>query len=218
MNHRATRLVVLDVDSTLSNEEGIDEIAALAGGEIRERVADITARAMAGELDFAESLRQRVLALRGLSVEIVERASARVTSTPGAEELVDAIHQAGGVVCAVSGGFHELVDPLAQRLGLDDWAANRLESDRGVLTGGLNGPLIDQHQKARWLRHWAERWGVSAENTVAIGDGANDLEMMRIAGVSIGFVPKDIVRLHATYSIDRRDLGLALPLMGLTRS
>jgi len=215
---QATRLVVLDVDSTLSNEEGIDEIAALAGPEIRERVADITARAMAGELDFAESLQQRVRALRGLSVELIEQASAQVTATHGAKQLVDAVHRAGGVVCAVSGGFHELVDPLAQKLGLDDWAANRLESAEGILTGQLDGPLIDQHQKAWWLRHWAQRWGVPAENTVAIGDGANDLEMMRIAGLSIGFAPKDIVRAHATHSIDQRDLGLALPILGLTRA
>lgn len=208
-------LVVMDVDSTLSNEEGIDELARAAGPDVAEEVAAITRRAMAGEIDFSTSLDQRIAALKGLPAAVIEQAQSRVTATPGARELVDAVHRAGGIVCAVSGGFHELVDPLLDSLGVDQWAANRLEVSAGVLTGARGGELIDGRAKARWLSHWANRWG--ALRTVAIGDGANDLDMMASADVSIGFVPKTLVRQQATHCIDVRDVSHAIELLGLQR-
>lgn len=209
-------LVVLDVDSTLSNEEGIDELACAAGPDVAEQVAAITRRAMAGEMDFATSLEQRIAVLKGLPSSVIDDAKRRVTATPGARELVDAVHQAGGIVCAVSGGFHELVDDLLSSLGVDHWRANRLEVSSGVLTGSLEGELIDALAKARWLEHWAQQWG--AARTVAIGDGANDLDMMAAADVSIGFVPKLLVRQHATHCIDTRDVSHAIELLGLERA
>lgn len=203
----APLLVVLDVDSTLANEEGIDEIAKEAGPEVQRLVADVTARAMAGELDFAGSLIERVRALKGLSVEAINAVSARVTATFGAKALVDEVHRRGGRVCAVSGGFHELVDPLATGLGLDDWRANRLARSDGVLTGEVDGPIVDANAKKTWLLHWADKWGVPPTHIVAVGDGANDLVMMSEAAVSVAFVAKPIVRERALVSIDERDLS-----------
>jgi len=209
-------LVVLDVDSTLSNEEGIDELAVAAGPEYAKQVADITEQAMCGELDFADSLAARLEVLAGLPVDVVDRARAKVTATPGAKQLVDAVHAMGGRVCAVSGGFHELVDELMVALGVDQWRANRLGIDSGVLTGKRQGPLIDATAKASWLTAWAHEYG--AQETVAIGDGANDLSMMAVADRSIGFVPKDLVRQNAHQCIDTRDLSQAIGLLGLARA
>ncbi|MEX2441482.1 MAG: phosphoserine phosphatase SerB [Pontimonas sp.] len=208
-------LVVMDVDSTLSNEEGIDELARAAGPDVAEEVAAITRRAMAGEIDFSTSLDLRIAALKGLPATVIEQAQSRVTATPGARELVDAVHRAGGIVCAVSGGFHELVDSLLGSLGVDQWAANRLEVSAGVLTGARGGELIDGPAKARWLSHWADQWG--ALRTVAIGDGANDLDMMAAADVSIGFVPKALVRQQASHCIEVRDVSRAIEILGLQR-
>jgi phosphoserine phosphatase len=215
-NAQIPLLVVLDVDSTLSNEEGIDELARAAGPDVAREVAAITRRAMAGEIDFGASLDQRIAALKGLPAAIIEQAQSRVTATRGARELVDAVHQAGGMVCAVSGGFHELVDTLLDSLGVDQWKANRLEVSDGVLTGAREGELIDGGAKARWLEHWSNQWGVL--RTVAIGDGANDLDMMAAADVSIGFVPKTLVRQQATHCIDVRDVSQAIELLGLERA
>ncbi len=203
----APLLVVLDVDSTRANAEGIDEIANEAGPEVQRLVSEITARAMAGELDFAGSLVERVRALNGLSLDAIEAVSARVTATMGAQALVDAVHRRGGRVCAVSGGFHELVDPLATSLGLDDWRANRLGHSEGVLTGEVDGPIVDAEAKKTWLLHWAKKWGVPATHIVAVGDGANDLVMMSEAAVSVAFVAKPIVRERALVSIEERDLS-----------
>ena len=209
----APLLVVLDVDSTLANEEGIDEIAKEAGPEIQRRVSEITARAMAGELDFAQSLTQRVRALEGLSLDAIHTVSARVSATLGAQALVDEVHRRGGRVCAVSGGFHELVDPLASGLGLDDWRANRIAHDNGVLTGDLEGPIVDADAKKTWLLYWARKWGVPATHIVAVGDGANDLVMMSEAAVSVAFVAKPIVRERALVTIDERDLSRVIDVL-----
>lgn len=211
----ASLLVVLDVDSTLCNEEGIDEIARFAGPEVQAAVAEITARAMAGELDFAASLRRRVEALSGLPAEAISEVATRITPTKGAQELVDAVHRAGGRVCAVSGGFHELVDPLASGLGLDDWQANRLAYRNGVLVGELEGPLIDAEAKRQALEMWAARWAVPREKVIAVGDGANDLAMMAAAGLSVAFCAKPVVRSQATIALDERDLALVLQVAGI---
>lgn len=208
-------LVVLDVDSTLIEDEVIELLAAEAGSE--EAVGDITLRAMNGELDFEESLRERVAALAGLDRAAVERVRDRVRLTRGVPEMVAGVHAAGGRVAVVSGGFHEIVDPLAAQLGLDHWRANRLEVAGGRLTGGLIPPIVDAAAKADALREWADAADLPLSQTVAVGDGANDLPMMAICGLAIGFDAKAPVRDAAHALLDVRDLSMVLPALGLPR-
>lgn len=205
-------LVVLDVDSTLIEQEVIELLAEEAGS--LEHVAAITARAMAGELDFARSLAERVDTLTGLDVAALERVSARISLTPGAELLVEGIHAAGGVVAVVSGGFHELLDPLAAELGLDAHRANRLEVIDGRLTGRTTGVVIDAAAKRDALLEWAHRFEVPLTRTVAVGDGANDLAMMQAAALSIAFDAKPLVRAAAHLSLPERDLSTVLGVLG----
>ena len=206
-------LVVLDVDSTLIENEVIELLAEEAGSLAL--VADITERAMNGELDFEQSLRERVSTLRGVPVASLPAVRRKVVVTAGVPELVRAVQEAGGFVGVVSGGFHEVIDPIAEQLGLDLWRANRLEAHDGVLTGGLTGPIIDADSKAATLREWAADCGVPLGQTVAIGDGANDLKMMAITGLSIGFDAKAPVRDEADVLLDVRDLSLVLSVLGL---
>lgn len=206
-------IVVLDVDSTLIEDEVIELIADHAG--TRELVAEVTERAMRGELDFAQSLRERVATLRGVPVAAIDEVRSRVRVTRGVPELVAGIHAAGGAVAAVSGGFHEVLDPLADELGLDRRRANRLAVDDGVLTGEVDGPIIDAAAKAEALREWADELGVPLDRTVAIGDGANDLLMMDAAALSIAFDAKPRVREAADVSLPDRDLSAVLAVLGL---
>ncbi|GAA0415183.1 phosphoserine phosphatase SerB [Leifsonia naganoensis] len=206
-------LVVLDADSTLIHDEVIELLADEAGA--RAEVAEITERAMRGELDFAQSLRERVRALAGLPVSVFERVGRRIRVTDGVPELVAGVQAAGGRVGVVSGGFHELLDPLGARLGLDHWRANRLAVRDGLLTGEVEGPIIDAAAKAEALREWADAAGVPLRRTLAIGDGANDLLMMAEAGLSIAFNAKPRVRAEADLVVDRQDLAQVLPLLGL---
>jgi phosphoserine phosphatase len=206
-------LVVLDVDSTLIENEVIELLAAQAGS--LDEVSSITFRAMNGELDFEESLRSRVATLRGLPDTVFETIGAQVTVTEGVPAMIAAVQAAGGRVGVVSGGFHEVVDPVASLLGLNYWRANRLEVKDGKLTGDLTGPIIDAVAKASTLREWAEDFGVALEQTVAVGDGANDLPMMAITGLAVGFDAKAPVRDEANVIMDRRDLSQLLPLLGL---
>ena len=207
------RLVVLDVDSTLIENEVIELLAARAGS--LERVADVTNRAMRGELDFAQSLRERVSTLSGLSLDDVDTVRAQVTVTKGVPELIHGVHDAGGHVGVVSGGFHEVLDPLAEQLGLDFWRANRLEVVDGRLTGRVQGAVVDGAAKAAALTEWAASLGVPLSETIAIGDGANDLAMMEIAGLSIAFDAKPVVQAKADVALQERDLSVVLELMGL---
>ena len=207
---------MLDVDSTLIESEAIELLAEEAGS--LSAVSDITVRAMNGELDFESSLRARVSTLAGLPVSIFDAVAERIRVTAGVPELVAGIHAAGGWVGVVSGGFHELIDPIAHRLGLDYCRANRLGSQDGVLTGELEGPVIDAEAKATTLTEWADHCGVSLRQTVAIGDGANDLQMMAITGLSVGFDAKAPVRDEADVLLDVRDLSMVLSLLGLPRS
>jgi phosphoserine phosphatase len=206
-------LVVLDVDSTLIENEVIELLAEEAGSLAE--VAAITSRAMNGELDFEASLRSRVATLRGLPVSVFEVVAARVRVTGGVQAMIAGIHSDGGRVGVVSGGFHEIIDPIADSLGLDYRRANRLEIEDGALTGGLLGPVIDAAAKASTLREWADDFGVPLSQTLAVGDGANDLPMMAITGLAVGFDAKAPVRDEANVLMDVRDLSQLLPLLGL---
>lgn len=208
-------LVVLDVDSTLIENEVIELLAEEAGSG--ERVAEITFRAMNGELDFERSLRERVATLAGLPESVIETVRTRVTVTDGVPALIAGVHAAGGKVAVVSGGFHEVIDPLAKELGLDYWRANRLEVADGKLTGVVVPPVVDAAAKASALREWAADADIPMSQTVAVGDGANDLPMMAICGLAVGFDAKAPVRDLAHVLLDERDLGMLLPLLGLPR-
>ena len=204
---------MLDVDSTLIEDEVIELIADRAG--TRELVASVTERAMRGELDFAESLRERVATLRGVTVSALAEVRADVRVTAGVPELIAGVHAAGGAIAAVSGGFHEILDPLAEQLGLDRARANRLEVRDHALTGLVSGPIIDAQAKAVALQEWADELGVPMSRTVAIGDGANDLLMMEAAALSIAFDAKPVVRERADVSLVQRDLAAVLAVLGL---
>ena len=202
-------IVVCDVDSTLINDEVIDLLADAAGSG--DEVAALTKRAMRGEIDFAEALAQRVATLRGTSVKVLDDVLGAVTLTNGARQLVHAVHEAGGYIIAVSGGFYEIFNPIATQLGLDAWSANGLEAIDGVFTGRTYGPLIDAAAKANFLTAYAKKKRIPLSSTIAVGDGANDLAMMNIAGLSVGFCAKPEVRQAAHVNIDVRDLAFVAP-------
>ncbi len=205
-------IVVCDVDSTLINDEIIDLLADAAGSG--NEVAALTKRAMRGEIDFAEALAQRVATLRGTPATVLDDVLGKVTVTNGALHLVHAVHEAGGYIIAVSGGFHEILNPIATQLGLDAWVANGLEVIDGAFTGKTYGPLIDAAAKANFLTAYAKKKRIPLSSTIAVGDGANDLAMMNIAGLSIGFCAKPDVRQAANVNIDVRDLALVAPFFG----
>ena len=206
-------LVVLDVDSTLIENEVIELLAEAAGSGAA--VAEITARAMNGEVDFEASLRERVATLAGLPESVFGDVGQLVRVTRGVPAMIAGVRAAGGRVAVVSGGFHEIIDPVAAELGLDYWRANRLEVVDGVLTGGLVGPIIDGQSKADTLIEWAADCGLPLSRTVAVGDGANDLPMMAITGLAVGFDAKAPVRDEADVLMDVRDLSQLLALLGL---
>ena len=205
--------MVFDVDSTLIKDEVIELLAEVAGK--REQVAEVTERAMRGELDFAQSLRERVAVLEGLPESVFSDVYARIQPTDGVQELIDAIHAAGGLVGAVSGGFTQVLTPLAARLGLDFARANDLEVVDGKLTGQVTGRIVDRTVKAESLIEWAAAAGVSIENTVAVGDGANDLDMLAEAALGVAFNAKPIVREQAQIVIEKQDLRELIPVLGL---
>lgn len=204
-------LVVLDADSTLIRNEVIELIADEAGRGAE--VAAATEAAMRGETDFAASLRSRVEALKGVPTSAFERVLARIEPTPGVRELTAAVHERGGSVGVVSGGFHEILDALAPTLGVDVWRANRLETSDGVLTGAVSGEIVDADAKARSLAEWAAERAVPMSRTVAIGDGANDLKMIAAAGLGLAFNAKPRVRAEAPIVIGDVDLREVIPLL-----
>ena len=209
---RGPGLLVMDVDSTLIEQEVIELIAEHAG--TREQVAEVTARAMRGELDFTQSLRERVATLAGVPQTVFAEVLAELRPTRGARELIDALHARGCRVGVVSGGFEEVVVPLAARLGIDHVAANRLEVADGVLTGRVLGRVVDREEKVRRLRAWARSDDVAMERTVAVGDGANDLGMIAAAGLGVAFCAKPVVVAQAPAAVHVRDLRAVLELLG----
>lgn len=194
------RLIVTDVDSTFLQQEVIELIADHAG--TRDEVAAVTERAMRGELDFAGSLRERVATLAGVPVGALDKVRDAVELMPGAAELVAACQARGWAFGLVSGGFEEIVRPIADALGIRLVRANRLEVSGGVLTGRTIGPVIDRAAKAATLREWAAAEGVPMEATVAVGDGANDLDMIAAAGTGVAFRAKPVVKAQAPHTID----------------
>ena len=204
-------LVVFDVDSTLIEDEVIELLADCAGK--RAEVAEITERAMLGELDFAESLEARVATLAGLSSDVIGQTLNRIRFTRGAASLIEAVHERGGKVGAVSGGFNQLLEPLAKILQLDFWRANQLEITAGILTGKVVGKIVDRQAKAEALVEWAAACEVPISKTTAVGDGANDLDMMAQSGLSVAFNAKPRVRQAANLVVGGNDLSALIPLL-----
>jgi len=213
---RGHRLVVMDVDSTLIQDEVIDLLAARAGKQAE--VAEVTSAAMRGDLDFAESLRARVALLAGLPAGVLDEVRATIRLTAGARTLVRTLKRLGFTVAVVSGGFIEVVGPLAADLGIDHAHANRLDIKDGLLTGGLVGEIVDRQGKAEALRRFAAAEHLPMSRTVAIGDGANDLDMLAAAGLGVAFNAKPIVREQADTAVNVPYLDAVLYLLGIPRA
>jgi phosphoserine phosphatase len=213
LRRRAKRLVVLDVDSTLIRDEAIDVLAGRHG--VSEQVVGITERAMAGELDFAQSLRERVGLLAGMSRAEVDAVRDGLQLTPGARTFVSTLHRLGYHVGVVSGGFTVFTDRFVAELGLDFAAANELEIVDGVVTGRVLGPIVDRAGKAAALSRFAEQFGVPMSQTVAVGDGANDIDMLEAAGLGIAFNAKSALRAAADTSVNLPYLDTVLFVLGI---
>ncbi|WP_346927072.1 phosphoserine phosphatase SerB [uncultured Arthrobacter sp.] len=194
------KFLIMDVDSTLIQQEVIELLAAYAGK--RDEVTAVTEAAMRGELDFAQSLHARVAVLAGLPADVVDSVRAEVKLSLGAAELVAAFRAAGHVVAVVSGGFNQILQPIAEGLGLDYWVANDLEITDGALTGKVVGEVIDRAAKEKYLREWAAREGIPLAQTIAVGDGANDLDMLGAAGIGVAFNAKPAVRAVADAAVN----------------
>ncbi len=203
--------MVFDVDSTLIEDEAIELLAERAGK--RDEVAAVTERAMRGELDFSESLIERVATLEGLPESVLAEVSNQLRPTEGAAVLVRAIHERGGMAAAVSGGFIQLLGPVKKAIGFDFERANTLEVVNGLLTGKVLGTIIDREVKAESLITWAQQLQVPISRTIAVGDGANDLGMMAVAGLSVAFCAKPVVREKAKIALNERDLSMLIPLL-----
>lgn len=211
----AKKLVVMDVDSTLIQQEVIELLGVRAGKGAE--IAAITESAMRGELDFAESLQARVALLAGLPESVLTDVQKEITLTPGARTLVRTMHKLGHHVALVSGGFETVIAPLVAELGIEHMRANNLEIIAGKLSGKLIGPIIDRAGKAQALREFAAEHSIALEQTIAIGDGANDLDMIAIAGLGIAFNAKPAVVAAADSSVSAPYLDSVLYLLGITR-
>ncbi len=215
LNRFARKLVVMDVDSTLISQEVIDLLAEASG--VGQEVRAITESAMRGELDFEASLRKRVALLKGQPETIIFEVAKQVTLTPGARTLIRTLNKLGHGVGLVSGGFSQVVDPIAKQLGIEHVRSNTLEIVDGVITGNLVGPIIDRAGKALALKEFANLENVSPANTIAIGDGANDLDMIAAAGLGIAFNAKPTVQAAAQSALNAPYLDSVLFILGINR-
>ena len=215
LHRRSKHLVVMDADSTLLQDEVIDLLADECG--CADEVSSITELAMAGAIDFAESLRRRVALLEGLPVSVLDDVRARLRLTPGARTLLRTLLRLGYVPAVVSGGFVEVLEPLMNELGVTHLIANRLETRDAKLTGRVTGDIVDRAGKARALERLAEEIGVPLEQTVAVGDGANDIDMLSVAGLGIAFNAKPVVQEHADTALSVPYLDAVLYFLGISR-
>jgi phosphoserine phosphatase len=214
LQRKSKRIVMLDMDSTLIEQEVINLLGQAAGKS--SEIEAITDKAMAGDLDFKAALIERVSLLKGLDQNILSQVRDQISLTKGAKKLVDELHQQGHKVGVVSGGFIEVIEPILKSLEIDFYRANKLKIQDGVLTGEIDGPLIDSHAKRMALEEFADQEQVQLEQTVAIGDGANDLEMIKAAGLGIAFNAKPKVAAAADTTISNQDLSTVLLLMGIS--
>lgn len=209
-------LLVVDVDSTLIEEEVIDLLGEKAG--LGEKISEITEAAMSGELDFKEALKERVDLLSGLPTTIFDEIYKEIHLTNGAAGLIETLHGRGWKVGVVSGGFHEIVDKLAVDLKLDYVFANRLAVQEGYLTGETYGTIVDKSFKLERLKQWAKENKLDLSEVVAVGDGANDIPMLNAAGLGIAFCAKPAVKAAVAYHIDKRNLLMVLELENILTS
>ncbi|GBL33035.1 phosphoserine phosphatase [Actinomycetota bacterium] len=214
LQRKSKRIVMLDMDSTLIEQEVINLLGQAAGKSLE--IEAITDKAMAGDLDFKTALIERLSLLKGLDHNILSQVRDQITLTKGAKKLVDELHQQGHKVGVVSGGFIEVIEPILKSLEIDFYRANKLKIQDGVLTGEIDGPLIDSQAKRMALEEFADQEQVQLEQTVAIGDGANDLEMIKAAGLGIAFNAKPKVAAAADTTISNQDLSTVLLLMGIS--
>ena len=210
---RNRRLVCFDMDSTLIEQEVIDELALEAG--VGEQVAEITERAMQGELDFQQSFRARVALLKGLDALVLPKIAERLTITEGAERLISTLKALGYKTVILSGGFQYFAEYLQQKLGIDEVHANILDVQDGFVTGEVKGAIVDGARKAELLTQLADKMGISLEQAMAVGDGANDLPMLSIAGLGVAFRAKPLVRQNANQAISSVGLDGVLYLLGM---
>lgn len=214
LQRKSKRIVMLDMDSTLIEQEVINLLGQAAGKSLE--IEAITDKAMAGDLDFKTALIERLSLLKGLDHNILSQVRDQITLTKGAKKLIDELHQQGHKVGVVSGGFIEVIEPILKSLEIDFYRANKLKIQDGVLTGEIDGPLIDSQAKRMALEEFADQEQVQLEQTVAIGDGANDLEMIKAAGLGIAFNAKPKVAAAADTTISNQDLSTVLLLMGIS--
>ena len=215
LQRHARKLVQLDVDSTLIQQEVIELLAAKAG--VANEVITITDKAMRGELDFEQSLRARVALLKGLPVSTISEVQQQILLTPGARTLISTLHKLGHTVAVVSGGFIDVIAPLLKELNIKHFKANTLGVENGVLTGEVTGQVIDRAAKAAALHEFAALESISMEQTIAIGDGANDLDMIAAAGLGIAFNAKPAVKAAADSSLSQPYLDSVLYLLGISK-
>ena len=212
---RNRRLVAFDMDSTLIKAEVIDELARRHG--VFEAVAGVTARAMAGEIDFAESFRERVALLKGMPEAVLDEVAHAVELADGAKVLIDVLHHFGYKTAVLSGGFRYVGEVLKQQLQIDHVYANELEFENGLATGKVVGDIVDASAKANLLSELCQREGISTQQAIAIGDGANDLPMLSMAGLGIAFHAKPVVQATANHAISRFGLDSLLYLLGFSQ-
>ena len=209
-------LLVLDVDSTMIEQEVIEMLAERVG--LRDQVKILTDQAMAGEIDFREALLKRVGLLEGLNAKVLEELLTEIRITHGVPELISAVHNSGGLVGAISGGFSQFLELLSAKLNLDFYKANNLEITDGVMTGKIIGEIVDADMKARTLLQWAEEYGFDISSTVAVGDGANDIQMLKASGFAVAFRPKEILRDYADLIIEGDSLEPLISVLELRSS